>query len=162
MVAAAAEREAGEAAAAAAPGPARGCPGAPRAPPTPGPGLKVSPPRRAAPPLRLPTNFILRVRGGGCCASPPSRVGGGGGPSAPPWRKGGIEGAPEGSRRPHAVRCWTPALLDPGPAGVGAPRAGNLLKALAGWRGPHGLSPGSLVSLPLPRRPLSVSSRSFS
>lgn len=60
----------------------------------------------------------------------------------------GDPGRPGG--QPAATRG---ALLEPGRAGVGAPRAGDLLKALAGWRGPHGLSPGSLVSLPLPRRP---------
>lgn len=151
MAAAAAEREAGEAAAAA-PGPARGCPGAPRAPPTPGPGLKVSPPRRAAPPLRLPTNFILRVAGGGVggrLLRVPAVPGGGRGRAErAAAEEVGDPGRPGG--QPAATRG---ALLEPGRAGVGAPRAGDLLKALAGWRGPHGLPLGSLVSLPLPRRP---------
>lgn len=61
----------------------------------------------------------------------------------------GDPGRPGG--QPAATRG---ALLEPGRAGVGAPRAGDLLKALAGWRGPHGLSLGSLVSLPFLVAPL--------
>ena len=90
-------------------------------------------PRRRAPPL--PTNFILPA--GGVAARPRRPVWGRAG------RAAGVSGAPPGQQ----------AAARP------APRGGNLLKALAGRLGLHGLSLASSVSVPLPCRPLSPSPR---
>lgn len=87
-----------EAAAAAAPGPARGCPGA-ALPPRPA-GDPKFPPSPPAPPRRLPTNFVLaagvRVPGAGGGLGAP-RAAGMGAPGTGAGRRGTPRGRPRGA-----------------------------------------------------------------